>query len=91
VRIGDIPRATVLHAWPVEDLPGGRVRILTKETRIGCPAAELIQQTPNPMLTVIRHGSTGLSAPLPGRLAPERAGWTTGGTPAPYERGSWTS
>ncbi|MER5754256.1 SRPBCC domain-containing protein [Streptomyces sp. NPDC002088] len=40
----------VLHAWLVEDLPGGRVRILTQETQIGQPAAELAQQTPNPML-----------------------------------------
>ncbi|MDX3225322.1 SRPBCC domain-containing protein [Streptomyces sp. ME19-01-6] len=39
-----------LHAWLVEDLPGGRVRILTQETQIGPAAAELAQQTPNPML-----------------------------------------
>ncbi|MFI7015261.1 hypothetical protein [Streptomyces sp. NPDC050164] len=40
----------VLHAWLVEDLPDGRVRILTQETQIGRPAAELARQTPNPML-----------------------------------------
>ncbi|MFI7133491.1 SRPBCC domain-containing protein [Nonomuraea sp. NPDC050153] len=40
----------VLHAWLVEDLPGGRVRILTQETQIGRPAAELAAQRPNPML-----------------------------------------
>lgn len=40
----------VLHAWLVEDLPGGRVRILTQETQIGQPAAELARQEPNPML-----------------------------------------
>ena len=34
----------------VEDLPGGRVRVLTQETQIGQPAAELAGQTPNPML-----------------------------------------
>ncbi|GGW84232.1 hypothetical protein AB0E64_37765 [Streptomyces caelestis] len=33
-----------------EDLPGGRVRILTQETQIGRPAAEPARQTPNPML-----------------------------------------
>ncbi|SED91946.1 polyketide cyclase [Rhodococcus koreensis] len=40
----------VLHAWLVEDLPGGRVRILTQETQIGQPAAALAKQIPNPML-----------------------------------------
>ncbi|ADI08281.1 hypothetical protein SBI_05161 [Streptomyces bingchenggensis BCW-1] len=40
----------VLHAWLVEDLPGGRVRILTQETQIGRPAAALAGQRPNPML-----------------------------------------
>ncbi|NED88718.1 SRPBCC domain-containing protein [Streptomyces sp. SID11233] len=40
----------VLHAWLVEDLPAGRVRILTQESQIGRPAAELAEQTPNPML-----------------------------------------
>ncbi|MFD9391361.1 hypothetical protein ACFWBB_11695 [Streptomyces sp. NPDC060000] len=38
------------HAWPVEDLPGGRVRILTQGTRIGLPAAVLAHERPNPML-----------------------------------------
>ncbi|WDV49722.1 hypothetical protein PV963_04775 [Streptomyces coeruleorubidus] len=32
------------------ELPRGRVRILTQETRIGRPAAELARQAPNPML-----------------------------------------
>ncbi|MEU6908746.1 SRPBCC domain-containing protein [Streptomyces coeruleorubidus] len=40
----------VLHAWLVEDLPGGRVRILTQETQIGQPAAALAGERPNPML-----------------------------------------
>ncbi|MEU2288929.1 SRPBCC domain-containing protein [Streptomyces sp. NPDC013178] len=43
-------RLDVLHAWLVEDLPGGRVRILTQETQIGRPAAALAQERPNPML-----------------------------------------
>jgi hypothetical protein len=37
-----------LHAWLVEDLPGGRVRILTQETQIGQPAAVLANERPNP-------------------------------------------
>lgn len=40
----------VLHAWLVEDLHGGRVRILTQETQIGRPAAALANERPNPML-----------------------------------------
>ncbi|GGQ69261.1 hypothetical protein [Streptomyces asoensis] len=40
----------MLHAWLVEDLPGGRVRVLTQETQIGQPAAALAQERPNPML-----------------------------------------
>ncbi|RJQ74566.1 SRPBCC domain-containing protein [Pseudonocardiaceae bacterium YIM PH 21723] len=43
-------RLDVLHAWLVEDLPGGRVRVLTQETQIGKPAADLARQVPNPML-----------------------------------------
>ncbi|MEU4562759.1 SRPBCC domain-containing protein [Actinoplanes sp. NPDC023936] len=43
-------RLDVLHAWLVEDLPGGRVRILTQETQIGQPAAALAAERPNPML-----------------------------------------
>ncbi|MER6683859.1 SRPBCC domain-containing protein [Streptomyces olivaceoviridis] len=39
----------VPHVWLVEDLPGGRVRILTQETQIGRPAAALARQTPNPV------------------------------------------
>ncbi|MFC9132732.1 hypothetical protein ACFT4A_38665 [Streptomyces sp. NPDC057099] len=40
----------MLHAWLVEDLPGGRVRILTQETQIGRPAAALAAERPDPML-----------------------------------------
>jgi hypothetical protein len=46
-------RLEVLHAWLVEDLPGGRVRVLTQETQIGQPAVELARQVPDPMLN--RH------------------------------------
>ncbi|MER5184176.1 hypothetical protein ABT009_38585 [Streptomyces sp. NPDC002896] len=40
----------MLHAWLVEDLPGGRVRILTQASQIGRPAAALANGRPNPML-----------------------------------------
>jgi hypothetical protein len=42
--------STCCDAWLVEDLPGGRVRILTQETQIGRPAAALADERPNPML-----------------------------------------
>lgn len=40
----------VWHAWLVEDLPGGRVRILTQETQIGKLAENMAKTRPNPML-----------------------------------------
>lgn len=43
-------RLDVIHAWLVEDLPGGRVRILTQESQIGKPAQELAKTKPNPMI-----------------------------------------
>lgn len=43
-------RLDVHHAWLVEDLPGGRVRILTQETQTGNPAKELARTKPNPMI-----------------------------------------
>jgi hypothetical protein len=55
-------RLDVLHAWLVEDLTGGRVRVLTQETQIGRPAAELARQTPNPMLNGHQAWLDGLVA-----------------------------
>lgn len=43
-------RLDVHHAWLLEDLPEGRVRILTQETQNGIPAKELAQAVPNPMI-----------------------------------------
>lgn len=43
-------RLDVHHAWLIEDLPGGRVRVLTQETQKGKPAEELANAKPNPML-----------------------------------------
>ncbi len=43
-------RLDVIHAWLIEDLSGGRVRILTQESQIGKPAIELAKAKPNPMI-----------------------------------------
>lgn len=48
---GDADHAVdVYHAWLVEDLEGGRVRILTQESQAGKPAAQLSGVKPNKML-----------------------------------------
>ncbi|MBW5424449.1 SRPBCC domain-containing protein [Streptomyces sp. BG9H] len=65
-------RLDVLHAWLVEDLPGGRVRILTQETQIGHPAAELARRLPNPMLNGHQAWLNGLVEAASG--GPERYG-----------------
>ena len=43
-------RLDVHHAWLMEELSAGRVRILTQETQIGKPAQDLAQAKPNPMI-----------------------------------------
>jgi hypothetical protein len=43
-------RLDVHHAWLVEDLDRGRVRILTQESQNGKPAKELAAAVPNPMI-----------------------------------------
>ena len=40
----------VYHAWLIENLSGGRVRILTQESQIGKPAEKLAKTKPNPMI-----------------------------------------
>jgi hypothetical protein len=50
----------VYHAWIVEDLEGGRVRILTQESQIGKPARELAAKKPNPMLNGHQEWLDGL-------------------------------
>lgn len=47
---GTDERLDVHHAWLVEDLDGGRVRILTQETQKGQPARTLATARPNPMI-----------------------------------------
>ena len=54
-------RLDVHHAWLFEDLPGGRVRILTQETQIGAPARQLAAATPNPMLNAHQEWVEGLA------------------------------
>lgn len=43
-------RLDVIHAWLIEIVEGGRVRILTQESQIGRPALELAKTKPNPMI-----------------------------------------
>lgn len=58
----DDTRLDVHHAWLVEDLPGGRVRILTQETQKGKPAEDLAQARPNPMINGHQDWLDGLVA-----------------------------
>ena len=51
----------VLHAWLIEDLSGGRVRILTQESQLGKPAQQLAATTPNPMLNAHQAWLDGLA------------------------------
>ncbi|MCT4711659.1 SRPBCC domain-containing protein [Enterobacteriaceae bacterium H11S18] len=53
-------RLDVHHAWLLEDLPGGRVRILTQETQNGAPARELAVTRPNSMLNGHQEWLDGL-------------------------------
>ncbi|MDY0749143.1 SRPBCC domain-containing protein [Paucibacter sp. R3-3] len=46
----DEDRLDVHHAWLIEELSGGRLRILTQETQKGKPAAQLAKARPNPMI-----------------------------------------
>jgi hypothetical protein len=54
-------RLDVHHAWLFEDLPGGRLRLLTQETQIGQPARQLAATTPNPMLNAHQAWLDGLA------------------------------
>ncbi|WP_380178046.1 SRPBCC domain-containing protein [Kalamiella sp. sgz302252] len=55
-------RLDVHHAWLLEDLSGGRVRILTQETQNGNPAKELAKASPNPMINGHQEWLDGLVA-----------------------------
>ena len=55
-------RLDVIHAWLVEDLDGGRVRILTQEVQKGRPAQALHDAKPNPMINGHQDWLDGLVA-----------------------------
>lgn len=55
-------RLDVHHAWLIEELPGGRLRILTQETQNGEPAKVLARQKPNPMINGHQAWLDGLVA-----------------------------
>ncbi|MBN3853360.1 SRPBCC domain-containing protein [Paraburkholderia sp. Ac-20340] len=55
-------RLDVIHAWLVEDLDGGRVRILTQESQKGKPAVDLRNAKPNPMINGHQDWLDGLVA-----------------------------
>ncbi|KAJ6024161.1 hypothetical protein N7540_004958 [Penicillium herquei] len=51
----------VYHAWIIEDVEWGAVRILTQESQIGKPAAQLATTKPNPMLLGHQNWVEGLA------------------------------
>ena len=55
-------RLDVHHAWLIEDLSHGRVRILTQETQNGAPAREMAVARPNPMINGHQDWLNGLVA-----------------------------
>jgi hypothetical protein len=55
-------RLDVHHAWLLEDLPGGRLRVLTQETQTGQPALALARTRPNPMINGHQDWLDGLVA-----------------------------
>lgn len=59
---GSDDRLDVHHAWLIEDLSGGRVRVLTQETQQGKPAVQLAQAKPNPMINGHQDWLDGLVA-----------------------------
>ena len=71
---GDADTAvSVYHAWLVEDLDGGRVRVLTQESQRGKPAAHLAGSLPNRMLLGHQDWLDGLIAAARGTPS----GWAT--------------
>ncbi len=55
-------RLDVIHAWLIEDLPEGRVRILTQESQKGEPAKELFRAQPDTMNIGHQDWVKGLAA-----------------------------
>ena len=55
-------RLDVIHAWLLEDLPEGRVRILTQESQKGKPAKDLFNSKPDVMNQGHQDWVKGLAA-----------------------------
>lgn len=53
--------ASAFHAWLIEDLPGGRVRLLTQESQLGEPAKQMAGMKPNPVLNANQDWLEGLA------------------------------
>lgn len=54
-------RLDVIHAWLLEDMPEGRVRILTQESQKGKPAVELFNSDPDTMIIGHQRWIKGLA------------------------------
>lgn len=59
-EVGSDDRLDVHHAWLLEDLSEGRVRILTQETQKGKPAEALATDPTNPMINGHQQWLNGL-------------------------------
>lgn len=66
----------VYHAWLVQDLPGGRVRILTQESQIGKVFEDFRTRKPNPMLNGHQDWLEGLVASARGEPSSEPGEWS---------------
>ncbi|MDO4247830.1 MAG: SRPBCC domain-containing protein [Neisseria sp.] len=66
---GSDERLDVIHAWLIEDLDGGRVRILTQESQRGKPAQELAKAVPNPMINGHQEWLDGIVRSAKAQLA----------------------
>lgn len=55
-------RIDVHHAWLIEKLEQGRLRVLTQETQNGAPAKALAKARPNPMINAHQDWLDGLVA-----------------------------
>ncbi|KAM5343632.1 hypothetical protein ACJ41O_012169 [Fusarium nematophilum] len=58
---GDLTKLEIYHAWIVEDLDWGVVRVLTQESQIGKPASIISRVKPNPMLLGHQSWLNGLT------------------------------
>lgn len=66
----------VYHAWVVEDLAGGRVRILTQESQIGSVFKDFAVRKPNPMLNGHQDWLEGLVKAAKGEKPDEPGEWS---------------